>query len=154
MGKDGAYKRFSGNWDYDDEQKKFIKLYDRSPFESIPAAFWWVLVTSTTVGYGDHYPTTAAGQVAAGIAMVWSLCVLALPVGVIGMNFADVWKEIDEEKKEEADMRKSRVGMVRNALVNLEPISVSRILYVALYHNSKLPNKENNDTFIGEADCS
>merc|ERR1740121_2439198 len=76
----------------------------RSPFESIPACFWWAIVTATTVGYGDnHTPTTPAGKVVAGISMVWSLCVLALPIGVIGSNFSQVWKEYDEEKKEEAE---------------------------------------------------
>merc|ERR1719326_2541255 len=32
--KDGAYKRFSGNWDFSEEEKRYVKLYDRSPFES------------------------------------------------------------------------------------------------------------------------
>ena len=31
-------------------------------FESIPAAFWFVLATLTTVGYGDVFPLTAWGQ--------------------------------------------------------------------------------------------
>lgn len=33
-------------------------------------AFWWAIVTVTTVGYGDHLPATPEGRVVAGLLMV------------------------------------------------------------------------------------
>ena len=48
-----------------------------TPFFNIPAAFWWFIVTSTTVGYGDLYPTSVLGKFISGIAILLSLLVVA-----------------------------------------------------------------------------
>jgi voltage-gated potassium channel len=66
---------------------------EKNPFDSIPACFWWAIVTATTVGYGDTFtPRTPPGKAVAALTMVWSVCVLALPIGVIGGNFIQVWE--------------------------------------------------------------
>merc|ERR1719223_304560 len=96
----GAFMRWEGT-QWNDTSLRHTAVRGRSPFESIPSCFWWAIVTATTVGYGDYYsPTTVAGKFVAGISMVWSLCVLALPIGVIGGNFAMVWEDYDKEKQE------------------------------------------------------
>lgn len=37
---------------------------------NIGDAIWWAIVTMTTVGYGDVYPVTGEGRIAAGILMI------------------------------------------------------------------------------------
>ena len=58
--------------------------HEDDPFSSIPATFWWCVVTLTTVGYGDAYPLTAYGKLAAAFTMIASVVITALPISVIG----------------------------------------------------------------------
>lgn len=58
-----------------------------SPFQSIPAAMWWAIVTMTTVGYGDMFPVTGLGKLIASVAALSGLMVIAIPVTVISTNF-------------------------------------------------------------------
>ena len=79
--------------------------YLESPFKSIPASFWWCVVTLMTVGYGDNVPTTAAGKAVACFTMVSSVLLLSLPISVIGTEFTRRWLdykvdvEYEREKK-------------------------------------------------------
>eukprot|EP00927_Polykrikos_kofoidii_P035865 TRINITY_DN30379_c0_g1_i1.p1 TRINITY_DN30379_c0_g1~~TRINITY_DN30379_c0_g1_i1.p1 ORF type:complete len:809 (+),score=92.26 TRINITY_DN30379_c0_g1_i1:138-2564(+) len=68
-----------------------------SPFDSIPTSFWWVLVTITTVGYGDFYPVTRAGYVVGSMTILYGTVVFALPVGVIGNTFSKLLEQFQED---------------------------------------------------------
>jgi len=50
-------------------------------------ALWWSIVTSTTVGYGDHFPVTPAGQVVAVVLMMVGIAGLSVLTASIAALF-------------------------------------------------------------------
>jgi len=58
--------------------------------QSIPDAFWWAIVTISSVGYGDQVPYTWAGKVVAIATMLFALLTISLPTVLIGANFTKV----------------------------------------------------------------
>jgi voltage-gated potassium channel len=50
-------------------------------------AFWWALVTVTTVGYGDYTPVTIPGRVTAGFIMGTGLLTLAVLTAQVASSF-------------------------------------------------------------------
>ena len=43
---------------------------------SLGDAFWWAIVTVTTVGYGDVYPVTARGRIIGSFLMITGIAIL------------------------------------------------------------------------------
>ncbi|MEL6259170.1 MAG: ion transporter [Pseudomonadota bacterium] len=69
-------------------------------FASIPRALWWAVATLTTVGYGDVYPTTVLGRIAAAFIALAGIGVVALPAGVFASAFSDELRERERDSKE------------------------------------------------------
>lgn len=60
---------------------------EHTQFTSIPATFWWAVVSMTTVGYGDMYPEGVLGKLIGSMTVLMGLLTIALPVPVIVTNF-------------------------------------------------------------------
>ena len=69
-----------------------------TPFHSIVRSFWLVIVTITTVGFGDAVPTTKMGNFIGTLTILSGIVVLAMPVGVIGSNFSTEYDRTLQEK--------------------------------------------------------
>lgn len=71
-------------------------------FGSITRALWWAVVTLTTVGYGDVYPETALGRVAAGLVAIAGIGIVAMPTGILASAFAEEFRERHERAQLQA----------------------------------------------------
>jgi voltage-gated potassium channel len=75
---------------------------EREPNIKTPQqAFWWAIVTITTVGYGDHYPVTAGGKIFAGILMVCGIGFFSSLAAVIAAWLMNPKEQEPEEQQED-----------------------------------------------------
>lgn len=74
----------------------YVEQGTRAPsINSLGDAFWFSVVTLTTVGYGDLYPTTTLGRVLAFLFVIGSLGITAALIG----NFVEYLTEMEERRK-------------------------------------------------------
>lgn len=59
---------------------------------------WWAIVTMTTVGYGDMFPTTPAGRMAAAVLMLVGIGFLALITAAVAAHFVESDSEEGESE--------------------------------------------------------
>jgi voltage-gated potassium channel len=93
-------------------------LYSLFEHRNVGDAIWWAVVTASTVGYGDTYPTTAAGRIVAGI-LISSMVLLVVPL--ITAHFASkLIVDQDAFRHEEQEEIKTNLRHVREILERLE----------------------------------
>ncbi|XP_060071335.1 potassium voltage-gated channel protein egl-36-like [Ylistrum balloti] len=88
-------------------------------FESIPDAFWWAIVTMTTVGYGDVYPTIGLSKLVGAVCAVTGVCLLAVIIPIFVNNFllfyaySKVWGSSINENENEKKKSTSSVSPIQ-----------------------------------------
>ncbi|KAG9270025.1 potassium voltage-gated channel subfamily D member 1 [Astyanax mexicanus] len=89
-------------------------------FTSIPASFWYTIVTMTTLGYGDMVPNTIAGKIFGSICSLSGVLVIALPVPVIVSNFSRIYHQNQRADKMRAQqkVRLARIRMAKKGTTN------------------------------------
>lgn len=90
---------------------------DGATITSFQDGVWWALVTMTTVGYGDYYPTTPIGRSIGLLLMVFGVAALAIVTAEIAamlvrnrdqeeeIQLSDVMAKLDELHSEVAALR-------------------------------------------------
>jgi len=60
-----------------------MTVVDHKNFGTVGLGLWWAVQTVTTVGYGDHVPTDAAGMLVAALVMLLGLAFLSVVTAAI-----------------------------------------------------------------------
>ncbi len=79
-------------------------------FGSVTRALWWAVVTLTTVGYGDVYPDTALGRVAAALVALAGIGIVAMPTGILASAFAEEFRERHEKQRARRKKESDQTG--------------------------------------------
>jgi hypothetical protein len=76
---------------------------DSVGYNSVPDGLWFILVTMTTVGYGDIFPVTWAGRGVAMCTMCCAVFCIAMPLTIVGTSFNHEWEELERKRHEEEE---------------------------------------------------
>jgi ABC-type amino acid transport substrate-binding protein len=71
---------------YNKDDSNFAKAYWRGICDS----YWWGLVTSSTVGYGDLVPKTVIGRILGGLIIITGVTWFGLYIGSIGSAYSEI----------------------------------------------------------------
>ena len=64
-----------------------MTIVDHDHFPNFGSGLWWGVQTVTTVGYGDHVPETAIGQLVASLVMLLGIGFLTVITAAITSTF-------------------------------------------------------------------
>ncbi|XP_048403006.1 potassium voltage-gated channel subfamily G member 4a [Stegostoma tigrinum] len=85
-------------------------------FSSIPASYWWAIISMTTVGYGDMVPRTIPGQVIALSSILSGILIMAFPATSIFHAFSRAYLEL----KQEQEKAQARLKCIQKAATQAE----------------------------------
>ncbi|XP_049554551.1 potassium voltage-gated channel subfamily G member 2 [Orcinus orca] len=78
------------------------ELGARRDFSSVPASYWWAVISMTTVGYGDMVPRSLPGQVVALSSILSGILLMAFPVTSIFHTFSRSYSELKQQQQRAA----------------------------------------------------
>jgi voltage-gated potassium channel len=110
-------------------------------------AFWWAIVTVTTVGYGDIYPVTVEGKIIASILMIVGIGILGVLISTLGAGFIESRLKpklnIEEESKKTIKEKISKLELLNKHEYSSLILSIDT-LYNDLHRRIENENNDNS----------
>jgi len=97
----GLYSEIDGRWERDGDEGE-------SPFARLSSCVYFVLVTMTTLGYGDMYPITHLGRLVGTVMVLVGLCNITFLINIVDDCFAEVFHEYVIVKSEQMHEEEGR----------------------------------------------
>ena len=72
-------------------------------FDNFFMAIYWATISLTTMGYGDIYPVTTAGQIVTMLSSLVGIAIVAMPAGILTAGYMEEIRHEDEEIFDEED---------------------------------------------------
>jgi len=100
----------------------FEKEEPESTFKTMFDAYWWAIITMTTVGYGDVSPVTGFGKVLGCFCAIFGVLVIGLPIPIIGNSFNKFYARQKRWEKREtmSAQRKSRQNLSSHHKISVD----------------------------------
>jgi voltage-gated potassium channel len=87
-----------------------IWLLDNHEFPTIGSGLWWSVQTITTVGYGDHVPSSREGQFVGTVIMIAGIGVLTVITATVTAVFVESTRiRLGHDRDQELHARLERI---------------------------------------------
>lgn len=110
-------------------------------------AFWWAIVTVTTVGYGDIYPVTTEGKIIASILMIVGIGILGILISTLGASFIESRLKpkltIEEESKKAINEKISKLELLKKDEYSSLILSIDTLYNDLIKRESEKKNIDN-----------
>jgi len=145
-----AFFFFAETYDcyFDSVTEKYYRIVKNEPVEclvnSIVDSYWWGVVTTACIGYGDTTPETAQGKIVVGFTIIFAIMIFPIPSSILTIEFMEflvqlkknetIENAVKECEKKIEKARKKRVKKELKDIISTRAFSNSTNTFLKYYN--------------------